>query len=132
MEKASLPRIVALLSPFDNSVILRDRVLKLFGFDYKIECYVPEPKRIYGYFTTPILYNGTFMGRIDPKADRKKKTLILRNIAFEKDIDISEHFLRSLTEALKDFAIFNRCHHIIIEKCKPKKVCDKLQRWLDR
>ncbi len=121
-----------LLSPFDNTVILRDRVLKLYGFDYKIECYVPAPKRVYGYFTTPILYDGKFMGRIDPKADRKKKTLILRNIAFEPNIEISDDFLHALSQALKDFALFNRCHHIIIEKCEPKKVCNKIQRWLEK
>ncbi len=121
-----------LLSPFDNSIILRDRLLKLFGFDYKIECYVPAAKRIYGYFTTPILYNGVFMGRIDPKADRPKKTLLLRNVVFEPDVAVASEFLQSLAQALKDFALFNRCHHIILEKCEPKKVHNQLQRWLDR
>jgi uncharacterized protein YcaQ len=46
-----------ILSPFDNLVIQRDRVARLFGFDYTLECYLPATRRRYGYFTLPILWN---------------------------------------------------------------------------
>jgi uncharacterized protein YcaQ len=69
---------VHLLSPFDNLVIWRRRLKKLFGFDYTIECYVTAPKRRYGYFCLPVLWGDRFVGRLDPKADRKGKTFIVR------------------------------------------------------
>src|SRR6185503_1909469 len=54
-----------ILSPFDNLVIQRRRLQKLFGFDYQIECYVPEPKRKYGYFVLPVLWGDRLAARID-------------------------------------------------------------------
>jgi uncharacterized protein YcaQ len=61
---------ILLLSPFDNLVIQRDRLRALFGFDYNLECYVPEGKRKYGYFSLPVLQGDQFVGRIDCKAQR--------------------------------------------------------------
>src|SRR4030042_3233169 len=85
----SLPDIsnsgVFLLSPFDNMIILRERMKRLFNFDYTIECYIPEKKRKYGYFTLPILWGDTFIGRLDPKVDRKQKTFYVRHLAFEQE-----------------------------------------------
>ena len=54
-----------ILSPFDNSIIQRDRLKALFQFDYQLECYLPEAKRKYGYFCLPLLYCDKFIGRID-------------------------------------------------------------------
>ena len=51
-----LAPVVRILSPFDNAVIQRRRSLEVFGFDYTIECYLPEAKRRYGYFALPILF----------------------------------------------------------------------------
>ena len=64
------------LSPFDPLVWNRDRALRLFDFDYKIEIYTPKPKRIYGYYTLPILHNRRLVGRIDLKSDRQASTLL--------------------------------------------------------
>src|ERR1035437_6477707 len=69
-----------LLSPFDNAVIQRKRLQTIFDFDYQIECYVPESKRKYGYFTLPVLYNDKFVARLDPKADRATKTFHIKSI----------------------------------------------------
>ena len=49
----------------------RARAGELFGFDYRLECYTPAPKRRYGYFTLPILRRGALVGRLDPKAHRQ-------------------------------------------------------------
>ena len=57
-----------ILSPFDNLIIQRKRLQKIFDFNYIVECYVPEPKRQYGYFCLPILYKDTFIARFDPES----------------------------------------------------------------
>jgi hypothetical protein len=102
-------RDVHILSPFDNMVILRDRIRKLFGFDYTIECYVPFAKRQYGYFVLPILYGKRFIGRMDTKADSKTKIFNINNLYFEKSSQLSEFILNKFAKKLAIFALFNRC-----------------------
>ena len=63
-----LPRVkdrLLILSPFDNSVIQRERLKTLFNFDYQLECYLPETKRQFGYFSLPLLFRDKFIGRMD-------------------------------------------------------------------
>ncbi len=97
------PVRAVILSPFDPFVINRKRLRRLFGVDYTVECYVPEAKRRFGYFALPILAyrrdesgaptDGTVVGLLDAKADRKSKTLIL------KRLELSE---ASLFDGLED------------------------------
>lgn len=72
-----------LLSPFDSLLWHRDRVARLFGFDYRIEVYTPAPKRVHGYYTLPILHHGQLIGRLDAKAHRAEQRLEVRHAHFE-------------------------------------------------
>jgi uncharacterized protein len=102
----SLPAHI--LSPFDAGVIHRKHLRELFDFDYQIECYTPAPKRKYGYFTLPVLSDNTFIGRIDAKADRPQRHLIVRSFVVEPKIPLAEA-KASLRAALPEFAAFNGC-----------------------
>jgi hypothetical protein len=72
-----------LLSPFDSLLWHRDRVRRLFGFDYTIEVYVPAPKRRHGYYSLPILHDGQMIGRLDPKTHREARRLEIKSVHFE-------------------------------------------------
>jgi uncharacterized protein YcaQ len=127
--RRSRPR-VHILSPFDSVVIRRRWLERLFGFDYKIECYVPAPKRKYGYFCLPILWGEQFVGRMDPKADRKQKVFIVRKLIFEPDFKDYDGLLPALATKLQAFCAFNGCDRIVIEESVPRKVKGQLNREL--
>lgn len=101
-----------ILSPFDNSLIHRDRLASLFEFDYRIECYVPVAKRTYGYFCLPILYQDELVGRVDCKAHRSIKELEVISLHVEKTVKNKALFFSELEQELKRFAAFNQCSTI--------------------
>ena len=103
---AAVPRRVrrsALLSPFDPVVWERDRASRLFGFDYRIEIYVPEPKRVYGYYVLPFLHDESVRARVDLKADRKGGVLQVLGAWSEPGADVVE-LAEALAGSLRDLA----------------------------
>lgn len=108
---------VKILSPFDNLVIHRERLNTLFKFDYRLECYVTPPKRIFGYFCLPILYGDQIVGRIDCKAHRAKNQFEVISLHLEPQhlnhtIADPAHFFSALNTEIRHFAQFNQCINI--------------------
>lgn len=121
---------IHILSPFDNLTIRRQWLETLFDFDYRLECYTPAAKRTYGYFCLPVLWGTDFVGRLDAKADRKAKMLIVRNFAFERGIQEDDALFLSLGNKLRAFAAFNGCDHLSVEKTTPSKMKAPLKKAL--
>jgi len=89
--KAKIPRNIpgaSLLSPFDPVVWFRPRAKRLFAFDYRIEIYVPEAQRKWGYYVLPFRVGDTIAARIDLKADRKASILRVQNAHLENGADL--------------------------------------------
>ncbi|BDS08117.1 hypothetical protein NT6N_31570 [Oceaniferula spumae] len=120
-----------ILSPFDNLVIQRKRMKALFGFDYLIECYVPEPNRQYGYFSLPILWDGKLVARMDCKADRKKSLLHIHHLALEPTVRNTDALFTALGRELTSFLKFNGCNRIRLHRTSPMKLKAKLQAVID-
>ncbi|MDB1125516.1 winged helix-turn-helix domain-containing protein [Vibrio algarum] len=118
-----------ILSPFDNLLIQRKRMQSLFDFDYLIECYTPEVKRKFGYFSLPILWNGQLIARMDCKAFKDEARLEIFHLALETKLKKVDDFIFSLKKTLPLFMNFNGCETMVLHKTtlNNKKVATSLK-----
>jgi uncharacterized protein len=109
-----------LLSPFDSMVWDRKRTLRMFGFEHSLEAYVPQAKRVHGYYTMPLLAGGRLVGWVDPA--RSGSTLIARKLKLDKPA-AAEPMARALVEA----ASWVGCDNVKLQQVEPPKLEQPLQ-----
>lgn len=100
------PTRTTLLSPFDNLVWNRKRDEQLWDFYYRLECYTPAPKRVYGYYSLPILHRGRLVGRLDPSFDRKARLLTIKAFHWEAGVRPGDAMMRAISTAIGELALF--------------------------
>jgi uncharacterized protein YcaQ len=135
-------RGTTLLSPFDSLLWHRDRVARLFGFDYRIEVYTPGPKRVHGYYTLPILHEGHLIGRVDAKANRAERRLEIRHVHFEPwfaaaapprsgwgEVD-RDAALAGVADAVRSLGVFVGADDVRIGRVTPRRLRTPLMRGL--
>ena len=116
--EATLPRWArgtALLSPFDNLIWYRPRVERIWDFHYRIEIYVPEPKRVFGYYVLPFLLDGDLVARVDLKTDRRDNVLQVRGAFGEPEID-RKHVGRALRRELETVANWLGLDDVVVDR----------------
>ena len=132
-----------LLSPFDSFLWYRGRVARLFGFDYRIEVYTPQAKRVHGYYTLPILHHGRLVGRVDAKTHRAEGELEVRHVHFERwlvtraappvaggpSLDVDET-VAGLADALVSLGRFVKADQVILRRVTPGRLRAPLARAL--
>ena len=117
----------SILSPFDPIVWDRRRALELFDFDYRLECYTPAEKRVYGYFTLPMLRRGVLVGRVDAKAHRREGVFELKSLVLEDGVRVSERFTRDIAGALQRCANWHGCPAIVVTATFPASFAPLLE-----
>jgi uncharacterized protein YcaQ len=122
-----------LLSPFDSLLWSRERIRRLFDFDYRIEVYTPGHQRVHGYYTLPVLHRGRLIGRVDAKAHRAEHRLEVRHVHFEPSFaagrDLDEA-LDGLADALGSLASFVGADEMPLRRVSPRRLQAPLGRAL--
>jgi len=101
-----------LISPFDSLAWDRARTERLFGFQHRLEAYVPRHKRVYGYFAMPVLGGTTLVGLVDP--GRRGRTLVAKQVTLQTR-DAARHVAAALAEA----ASWVGSDDVVIERVEP-------------
>jgi hypothetical protein len=135
-------RGTTLLAPFDSLLWHRERVARLFAFDYRIEVYTPGPRRVHGYYTLPILHHGQLIGRVDAKTHRAERRLEIRHAHFEPWFAASrtppaggcpldrDEAMAGLAEALSSLATFVGADTVALRRVTPHRLRAPLARAL--
>jgi uncharacterized protein len=129
-----------LLAPFDSLLWHRDRVSRLWGYDYRIEVYTPGHKRVHGYYTLPILHHGHLIGRLDAKAHRIARWLEVRHVHFERWVARGEappagwgtvdrdRMIAELADTIQSLAVFVGANRVTLSRVTPGRLRAPLRR----
>ena len=98
---------VRLFVYFDNMMWNRERIMELFGFERRLETYVPKDQRVYGYYHLPVLYGDRLVARVEPKMDREKNVMIIRGYWVEDGFEPTEDYEDKLSRNIEEFARFH-------------------------
>ena len=137
-------RGATLLSPFDSFLWHRDRVVRLFGYDYRIEVYVPAGKRTFGYYALPLLVDGQLVGRVDTKLQRGERRLELRHVCFEPwfaaatrppaaswGVVTQERGVAGLADSVWSLAAFTGAEQVDVGRVNPSSMRATVQKTID-
>ena len=108
-----------MLSPFDNLMHDRRRLLDLFGLDYKMEIYVAAVKRRHGYYSMPVLHGDRFLARVDPANDREGSRLIVRHVVPEPGVKADSATARVVSTAVHDLAGWLDAERVDVDRSVP-------------
>ena len=113
---------VSFLAPLDPLIWDRRMLRELFGFDYLWEVYIPEAKRRWGYYVLPMLFGDRFVGRIEPRLDRKTKALAILGIWFEaagfEPVE-DPRFIGAFAEAIEAYRDFVGASKVVWPRSRP-------------
>jgi uncharacterized protein YcaQ len=101
------------LSPFDPLILDRRRTRQVFGFDFTIECYLPQAKRRYGYYALPILHRGALVGRLAAKAHRAKGIFEVKGLWLEPGWELKGALAEELGAALQRCAAWHATPQVV-------------------
>ena len=112
---------VSFIAPLDPLLWDRRLVRELWGFDYLWEVYVPEAKRRWGYYVLPILYGDRFVGRIEPRLDRKRATLNILGLRFEPGFEPADEpsFVTAFADAIEAYRDFVGATKLVWPRTRP-------------
>ncbi|MBS0569714.1 MAG: YcaQ family DNA glycosylase [Proteobacteria bacterium] len=127
---ALLATHTTLLSPFDPVVWDRERASTMFGFDYRIECYTPAPRRRYGYFVLPILHRGRLIGRLDAKAHRADGMFEVKSLHLEAGITPDAALTADVAQAVGDCAAWHGTPRVNVRQSDPAAFAKALRKAL--
>jgi uncharacterized protein YcaQ len=118
------------LSPFDPLVWDRARAQAMFGFAYTLECYVPAPRRRYGYFVLPILHRGRLVGRLDAKAHRGDGEFEVKAVFLEPGEAPTPTLVAALATAIGQCARWHGASRVRVGRSEPRGLAAALRKAL--
>ena len=123
------PTKTTFLSPFDNLIWNRGRVLSLWDFDLPFEIYVPAANRRYGYYNMPILHRGRIVGLIDPSLNRKERLLTIRSIHLLPGEKPTPALAKAIAKTLDEFSAFVGATDWSILQSNPPALAEEIYRY---
>ena len=134
LAKAQRQQLVAshtsLLSPFDPLVWDRERVAAMFGFDYRIECYTPQERRVHGYFVLPVLDRGCLVARLDAKAHRTEGVFEVKAVFLEAGVQPDDALAEAMAGAIQRCASWHATPVVRIGSTQPRRLGAVLRKAL--